>query len=108
MFVFLKPKCADTLLSDAKFIRRDLSTLPLSSCRTTVFNIINPTENLAINCCKDLKVYSDAPQADSIEPITHKSIDADRTHENATTFYECNVSVKGFKDQLIKGKSIWS
>lgn len=31
------------------------------------------------------------------------------TNEEITinSFYECNVSVKGFKDQLIKGKSIW-
>lgn len=33
----------------------------------------------------------------------------DPNHPNSTisSFYECNISVKGFKDRLIKGKSIW-
>lgn len=108
MFVFIKPKCPDTFPSDVKFIRRDFGILPLSTCRTTILNINNPTENLSINCCKNLNVYSDAPHVNLIETITDENKVIDSAHANASIYYECNVSVKGFKDQLIKGKSIWT
>lgn len=45
-----------------------------------------------------------------VNRIEYKSTIGDNTNNennSITSFYECKVSVKGFKDQLIKGKSIW-
>lgn len=38
---------------------------------------------------------------------TESKIDMEECPSDCNNFYECNIVVKGFKDQLVKGQSIW-
>lgn len=155
MFVFLKPKHTSEPIflqtTNEQFKRHDNFKLP-QSCRTTILNIENNCNNLSVNCCKDLFVFSDNKQINVDPKLTEQggNIEQNKTDSNGsddfnvmevpnaektvestyvkrieckstvnhydttkkenvtiTSFYECKISVKGFKDQLIKGKSIW-
>lgn len=38
---------------------------------------------------------------------TESKIDIEECPSDCNNFYECKIVVKGFKDQLVKGQSIW-
>lgn len=114
MFIFLKSKRE----INSHEIHVDLEAheefrLP-SNCRTTMINIGNDMSKTALNCCRDLNIFSEddslitSATTETIETAQRETED----HNNQSTtitnyFYECKVSVRGFKDQLVKGKSIW-
>lgn len=108
MFVLLKPRQLDTFSDDDNhFVRRDDFAFS-ANCRTTVLNIKNNDENLTLNCCRDLDIYSDAVNEVNSSSGTVNKDDATAKSLNDLTFYECKVYVKGFKEQSIKGRSVWS
>lgn len=120
MYVVLKPKCSMSSIGDA-FKSHSSFKFP-ASCRTTQINIQNDSANIASNCCQSLNIFndSDVPNCVPVKNGTSDEIDdsnsnglkngIDREDPSSThdSFYECNIVVKGFKDQLIKGKSIWT
>lgn len=103
---------ADARLNDAEFeLRTDIS-FP-SNCRTSVLNIANhdETDSVSLKCCKNFDVYSDlmaATQQSEENDISANSTETAALAANTTSYFECKVSVKGMKDQLVKGVSIWS
>lgn len=131
MYVFLKPKQALHDPFGDQFERHDEFRLP-AMCRTTMLNIRNDSNAAATNCCQDLLVFDD-----DLKPMNQSNNETNKTdlicestedsrlpnnHENVpkngemdfasekslrNSFFECKISVKGFKDQRIKGKSIW-
>lgn len=109
MFVLLKPRDLETFSYDDNHLTRRDNFAFSANCRTTIFNIENHDENISLNCCRDLDIYSEsvetsastASQDDSGENASAKTT-------NDLTFYECKVFVKGFKEQSIKGRSVWS
>lgn len=109
MYLFLKPKYKPNdgaLEIDEHFEWRDRFELP-ANCRITVLNIENVNRTTDDNCCKNLNVFNDATGIG--EKISNESpLVLDGEMHSITGFYECKVSIKGFKDQLIKGKSIWT
>lgn len=118
MYVFLKPKYksnADTFTMDEHFEWRDQFDLP-ANCRITVLNIENINCTTDDNCCKNLKVYNDATESeakilngkDASETNGMHLTDNENKMHTINGFYECKISIKGFKDRSINGKSIWT
>lgn len=109
MFLFIKPRHLENHPSDVEFELHEDITFP-STCRTTVLNIENPMENMSLNCCKNLNVYNDMlPNAEkSEEDITKAHTGMSEMTANLSSYFICKVCVKGFKDQLVKGTSIWT
>lgn len=108
MHVFLKPRNGADFEFGDQFQHH--SHLKLStSCRQTLFSIQSDSR-LNENCCRKLHIFNDIGsnkvksevQKDYIQNIK------DKISSTKTDFYECKIVVKGFKDQLIKGKSIWT
>lgn len=83
-----------------------------ASCRETYINIENDLSNGNLNCCRSLSIFGDIEMSNHV-PIINDSIDdqskiiGTKPSSNCNSFYECNVVVKGFKDPMIKGQSIW-
>lgn len=117
MYVFLKPKyrlSAEAFEIDEYFEWRDRFELP-ASCRITVLNIETTNQPTDDNCCQNLNVFSDEKIGSDIPSegeMTDSKVEPSMGNENEmhtiNGFYECKVSIKGFKDQLIRGKSIWN
>lgn len=120
MFVFLMPKDGSDFKLSGQFQQRNNLKLP-TLCRTTLLNINNNTHETELNCCRNLTIFNDfeapPPAAEFVDmqrndEITQQenSSTSDNGEKSAKTcdcFYECNIVLKGYKDQLIKGKSIW-
>lgn len=113
MYVFLKPKYKpsyDDFATSEHFEWRDRFELP-ANCRITVLNIENTNQSTDENCCKNLNVFNDALEIGE-RILTEVNAAPPTAIENEmhtiNGFYECKISIKGFKDQLIKGKSIWT
>lgn len=113
MYVFLKPKHKpndDAIEIGEHFEWRDRFELP-ANCRITVLNIENENRTTDENCCKNLNVFNDATEigekiSNNVN-VKHSTMTDNEMH-SINGFYECKISIKGFKDQLIKGKSIWT
>lgn len=116
MYLFLKPKHPpfDGVFDIGEhFEWRDRFELP-ANCRITVLNIENMNRTTDDNCCKNLNIFNDASEiAEKIpngKPSTGESVALVPENEmhSINGFYECKISIKGFKDQLIRGRSIWA
>lgn len=113
MYVFLKPKHKPSdgdFVTSEHFEWRDRFELP-ANCRITVLNIENINQTTEDNCCKNLNVFNDAigiGEKISTEVNEAQSTVVENEMQSINGFYECKISIKGFKDQLIKGKSIWT
>lgn len=120
MYLILKPKCNEIPFADG-FKNYSSIKFP-ASCRTTRINILNDSVNVASNCCRGLSIFNDNDISNNV-PVkseVHENIENsttngcnDGTEEESRSsahdsFYECNVVVKGFRDHLIKGQSIWT
>lgn len=107
MYIFLKPRPGHNFGDDELFEPRDQFTLP-TNCRAMTLNIENDCSNLDLNCCRNISVFTEngtahVPSANG----DNDSHETDPSSENESTFYQCKFYVKGFKDQLVKGQSIW-
>lgn len=121
MYVFLKPRNGSDYDFGDQFQQHNILKLS-TSCRTTLLNIQNDSEKVNMNCCRQLNIFNDTEVL--IEAKTN-DLFVDYASEKArngsiqsakeeklcnvnSSLYECTIVVKGFKDQMIKGKSIWS
>lgn len=116
MFVFLNSNTTNgSLQKNDLFIKNEMFSMP-KNCKTTIFNIRNNSINNFSNCCHDLIIFKDLRnlqinQTESVECNELKNDDAemktDEQNDDNYCWYESIVRVKGFKDVLVKGKSIW-
>lgn len=113
MYVFLKPKYKPndgTFATSEHFEWRDRFELP-ANCRITVLNIENIKQTTDDNCCKNLNIFNDTMKIGekiSTEVNAAHMMAIENEQHSINGFYECKISIKGFRDQLIKGKSIWT
>lgn len=112
MFLYVKPKENDKIISanENQFELCEDFRLP-SACRTTLINIAKENENFHEKCCQNLSIFDEFGQNEksAMQTNSPKMQNEKETAEaNNGNFYECKVPIKGFKDQLIKGKSIWT
>lgn len=115
MFVFIRPTDVDAFVVEDQFEQRENFSLP-HNCRTTILNIESGSGNLSLNCCRDLDIFSDGQNqfsstnhSDADEGVD-ESIKEEQTIDDSVhieIFFECKLFVKGFKDQLVKGNSVW-
>lgn len=119
--ILLKPQCDDAILEE-NFVRHESFQLPMSNCRTTVFNLINLNKT-DLNCCRDLTIFRDLSNL-QISTDELVSMDSSARKENIENgcenivsdaedcaydiWYESEVFINGFKEILVKGKSIWT
>lgn len=127
MYILLKTTHKIDESMAANFQRLDYFQLP-TLCRITKLNIQNDSNNLNVNCCRDLSIFNDATSnghkingttfnRNECNGTEHKNHFNDNgTSSDSNTFnkidtneflYECKISIKGFRDQLINGKTIW-
>lgn len=114
MFVFLRPKSGLEHDLSGQFIRHTNLKLA-SSCRITLFNIQNDAGNSRGNRFDQLDIFNDAndihvSSINNIQSTQQKSENKTQYLNHLNTenvFYECNIILKGFKDKMVKGKSIW-
>lgn len=120
MFVLLNPKVKPAKTDDSFQLTEDFR-LP-RSCKTVILNLQNKSHSIKSNCCEHLIVYDDL-QADYDKlTVTDDELEAeteatdDKVNEmtedfneiSATDWYNSTIFVRGFKDVLVKGKSIWN
>lgn len=77
-------------------------------CRVTMLNIENETDDTNHNCCQNLLVYDAVKKSASTKDNDAKTETNLSENELFSRFYECDVFIKGLKNQLIKGQSIWN
>lgn len=119
MFVLLKTTGQMNETMADSFQRLDYLRLP-NLCRITKFDIQNNSNELNSNCCKDLFIFTDTCTDTNVSievpnEVTNAVNSNDKSTKNNDFFnindneflYECKISVKGFRDQLNNGKSIW-
>lgn len=112
MYVVLKPKFGWNTMGE-QFKSHNSLKLP-ASCRITHINIQNDFNIINLNCCQNLNIFNDIS---TLNDSTAENIKKSKTESKINTekdctsdcnnFYECKIIVKGFKDQLVKGQSIW-
>lgn len=92
-----------------------------------MMNIENDSDDSRLNCCQRLAVYDDmvhlindklsvsigdnigtSNRTDQQNTINIHGTDDMSASDTGSKYYECAVIVKGFKNQLIKGQSIWT
>lgn len=88
------------------------------SCKTVFLNLMNTAAPTRKNCCQELIVYEDMVAdysnlnvGDMMEDdkiINDTNTNGDLINIDDAVWYESTVFVRGFKDVLVKGKSIWN
>ncbi len=119
MFVLLHPKVKPPETDDLFQLSEDFR-LP-RSCKTVILNLQNTAASIKTNCCEHLVVYDDLladydnlkvtdDKIDLVEVDDEKATERnnDLSGINAVAWYNSTVFVRGFKDVLVKGKSIWN
>lgn len=122
MFVLLNPKVRPQVSDDLFQLNEDFR-LP-RSCKTVVLNLQNISDSIQTNCCDHLVVYDDSDlladydnlkvtddKLASTEADEDKTVDGRNVQSidiNESDWYNSTVFVRGFKDVLVKGKSIWN
>lgn len=131
MYLFMKPKNRIEHTIDDQFHRHECFKLP-TMCRITMLNIENDSDTMTTNCCRNLSIFDDFQLLNSSDAIETNSTEMTDNNQTETTcdkndsmpakcsdlkniiktdaisdFFECKVTIKGFRDQLIKGQSIW-
>lgn len=64
-----------------------------------ILNLLRTGESGILNCCSDLKILDDFEKFNLIE----KKEEGNEEY----SLYEVDHFIKGFKDKLVKGQSIW-
>lgn len=109
MYVVLKPKLDSNTMGE-QFKSHSNLRLP-ASCRITHINIQNDFNVIDLNCCQNLNIFNDIYTSNDNNAIENlKKPKTDKIEDfssDCNSFYECKIVVKGFKDQLVKGQSIW-
>lgn len=113
VYVLLKSKSSADFASE-HFDCKDSFYLP-GNCRSVILNLVNATDTSTEtkeNCCNELVVFS---EFDNIAITTRRDVvDGNRSDErtlelcNKDVWYESSIFLKGYKDVLVKGKSIWT
>lgn len=109
MYIALKPKFGWNTMGD-QFKSHSGLKLP-ASCRITHINIQNDFNTIDLNCCQNLNIFNDINMSNAVANMkkskTESKINNAECSSDCNNFYECKIIVKGFKDQLVKGQSIW-
>lgn len=103
MYVLLKSK---QKINDEQFQHHDTFKLP-SMCRVTMLNIENDSDDTNHICCKNLLIYDSEVETIAKRETSNTEPNLNEI-ESFSSHYECDVFIKGFKNQLVKGQSIWS
>lgn len=121
MFVLLNPKVKPTQPDEMFQLLEDFR-LP-RSCKTVILNLKNNSDSIKTNCYENLVVYDDLHLLADYENLTvtddkvvaidvdEKTVDerdVDLNDINEAVWYNSGIFVRGFKDVLVKGKSIWN
>lgn len=119
MFVLLNPKVKSSVSDDSFQLIEDFQ-LP-RSCKTVILNLNNNSDAIKTNCCEHLVVYDDLLVDYDNLTVTdekilsmegdNKNIDemnAESDDSNEAVWYNSTIFMRGFKDVLVKGKSIWN
>lgn len=119
MFVLLNPKVKPTASDDLFQLNEDFR-LP-RSCKTVILNLQNISDSIKTNCCEHLVVYDDLlADYDNLKVTDDKTVSQEADEEivnerskdltdiNEAVWYNLTTFVRGFKDVLVKGKSIWN
>lgn len=119
MFVLLNPKVKPAKTDDSFQLTEDFR-LP-RSCKTVILNLTNISNSIKSNCCEHLIVYDDLlTDYDNLKVTDDKLVPAEAADDNANDvnndssdmsgrdWYNSTIFVRGFKDVLVKGKSIWN
>lgn len=123
MYVVLKPKYGWNTIGDQFTSHTGPFRLP-ASCRRTHINIQNDFKIMDLNCCQNINIFNDVNAANDNNAMDNLNWNCSESkkQESETAskiktqkcssdcdcyYYECKIIVKGFKDQLIKGQSIW-
>lgn len=122
MFVLLNPTVKPPPVSDDLFQLNEDFRLP-RSCKTVVLNLQNISDSIKTNCCDHLVVYDDTDllaDYDNLKVTDDELAPADKINAadvrsehysrdvNESVWYNSTVFVRGFKDVLVRGKSIWN
>lgn len=115
MFVFLSPRDRRHRCDIEYFSEHNEYALPIRNCRTAIFNLVNETQITpnSSNCCQDMIVFKDLGNLhisdDDTKATALKTDDSiDGWHADGDrVWYELDTFVKGFKDVMVKGKTIW-
>lgn len=103
MFVLLK-KSTGTIDNDF-FQAKDYKGVSIK-CKTIILNILPEfNSEIDLNCCKDISIFQDMTNLNLNKREDEKNQKSDKNVE--TSWFESKVTVKGFKDVLVKGKRIW-
>lgn len=105
MYAVLKPKRDWNTIGD-QFKSHAGFKLP-TSCRVTHINIQTDFNLMDLNCCQNLNIFNDINATNTASTNAKTETNAEKCQIECNNFYECKIPVKGFKDQLIKGQSIW-
>ncbi|KAJ6632728.1 hypothetical protein Bhyg_17218 [Pseudolycoriella hygida] len=115
MFVLLNSKVKPSNMCEDRFQLYEDFRLP-RSCKTVVLNLRNTSPPTKMNCCEHLVVYDDLLN-DSLNVVDKQmasmEINCDKSDDvtddiTGMGWHGSTVFVRGFKDVLVKGKSIWN
>lgn len=93
MYFFLKPKCGSSASLNDHFQLQNCLRLP-SACHITQLNIQTTNENAVMP--QYFQIFNDDLHDDQ-----------ETMGKESTEIYELNVTVKGFKEKIVKGKALW-
>lgn len=117
VYVLLKSTKSSAADFDASehFHCKDSFYLP-NNCKTIILNLVNATEPSKLNkenCCIDLVVFSEfdniviSSRRDSFDGNCDVAEPPSVLCEK-DVWYESSIFLKGYKDVLVKGNSIWT
>lgn len=81
-----------------------------NKCRKFILNIQNKTDDMGVaitpDCCRYMNVYNGLNNLNIVVPKESSNTD-ERNANEKYAWFESKIVVKGFKDVLVRGKSIW-
>lgn len=121
MFILMKTKekLAEGMMEDFQCL--DYLRLP-TQCRVTRLDIRNNSNGSKSNCCHNISIFNESisvanttvnhiNESTEMKPNENGSIQTNESNfsimEKGELLYACKISVKGFRDQLNNGTSIW-
>lgn len=108
MFVLIHKR--DDSSSNVNDLFRKSNFFIPNKCRKFILNIQNKTDDMSDettpDCCRYMNVYNELNNLNIVVPKELSDTDERKANEKYAWF-ESNIVVKGFKDVLVKGKSIW-
>lgn len=109
MFVLLKKNSTGTTDNVLEFFQaKDYDGVTIK-CKTIILNILPEfNSEIDLNCCKDISIFQDMTNLNLNKREDAENEKNQKSDKNVeTSWFESKVTVKGFKDVLVKGKRIW-